>query len=162
MDFYILPGKVATLFIGVTMNLILNFQEPMEVSGARENLLSVKQVNKGKTFLINPRSKIINTNLFFYNNKSKYMFYIKYDEARAHDFVNVLEGKRDSSFVLAMENVNYRILTGSRSILVENKLLRPININGEAVKTREVFSRGTPVFIKIDENEEIIDKRGEL
>lgn len=162
MEFYILPGKVATLFVGMTMNLVLTFQEPMEVSGARENLISIKQVNKGKTFLINPISKVINTNLFFYNNKNKYMFYIKYDESRSHDFVNVLDGRRDSSFVLEKENSNYRLLSGSRSILLENKREKPILINGEIVKTREVFSKGIPLFVKSEDSEEIIDKRGDL
>jgi hypothetical protein len=162
MDFFILPGKVATLFIGVTMNLIINFQEPMELSGARENLLNVREVNKGKTFLIVPKSKAINTNLIFYNTKNKYMFYIKYDEVKAHDFVNVLEGKRDSSFQLSSENNHYRLLSGAKSVLIENKFSRPILVNGEVVKTREVFSKGIPLFVKVDGVEEVIDRRSEL
>jgi hypothetical protein len=162
MDFYILPGKIATLFIGITMNLIINFQEPMELSGARENLLNVREVNKGKTFLIMPKTKAINTNLIFYNNKNKYMFYIKYDESKSHDFVNILEGKRDSSFLLSKENSNYRLLSGAKSVLVENKYSKPIMVNGEVVKTREVFSKGIPLFVKVDGVEEIVDRRGEL
>lgn len=162
MDFYILPGKAATLFVGITMNLILNFQEPMEVSGARENLITIKQVNRGKTFLVNPIGKAIDTNLIFYNNKNKFMFYVKYDEKRSHDFVNIFEGKRDSSFVLIKETANYRLLSGGRSVLLENKTAKAITINGEAVKSREVFSKGIPLFVKTDEGEELIDKRGDL
>ncbi len=162
MDFYILPGKIATLFIGVTMNLIINFQEPMELSGARENLLNVREVNKGKTFLIIPKTKSIDTNLIFYNNKNKYMFYIKYDESKFHDFVNVFEGRRDSSFLLSKENNNYRLLSGNKSVLVENKSSRPIMVNGEVVKTREVFSKGIPLFIKVESIEEVLDSRREL
>jgi hypothetical protein len=162
MDFYILPGKIATLFIGATMNLIINFQEPMELSGARENLLNVREVNKGKTFLIIPKTKTINTNLIFYNNRSKYMFYVKYDDGKSHDFVNVLEGKRDSSFLLSKENNSYRLLSGAKSVLVENKSLVPIMVNGEVVKTREVFSKGIPLFVKVDGVEEVLDRRSEL
>jgi hypothetical protein len=162
MDFYILPGKIATLFVGMTMNLIINFQEPMELSGARENLLNIKAVNKGKTYLVMPKTKTINTNLFFYNNKNQYRFYIKYDEVRSHDFINVYEGKKDSSFVLSKENSDYRLLSGNQSVLIENKYTKPILVNGQVVTTREVFSKGIPLYIKVDRNEELLDRRNEL
>ncbi len=162
MDFYILPSKAVTLFIGLTMNLILNFQEPMEVSGAKENLINIREVNKGKTYIIIPKTKEINSNLFFYNNKTKYMFYIKYDEKKAHDFINVYDGKKDSSFNLTFENNDYRILSGDKSILLENKTTKSFGVNGEIVKTREVFSKGVPLFINVDGREDYYDKRGLL
>lgn len=162
MEFFILSGKIATLFIGSTMNLIVNFQDPMNVTGARENLLRVKEFNKSRSFIITPVSKNINTNLIFYNNKTKYMFYVKSDELHAHDFVNVYDGKKDSIFTLKKETPTYRLLSGAKSILVENKTNRPIVVNNENVLSREVFSKGAPVFIKTNDGEDLIYKKEEL
>lgn len=162
MDFFILSGKIATLFIGSTMNLIINFQEPMDVTGARENLLRVKEFNKSKSFIITPVSKTINTNLIFYNNKTKYMFYVKSDELHAHDFVNVYDGKKDNVFSLKKETSSYRLLSGTKSILIENKSNKPIIVNNENVFSREVFSKGSPVFIKTTEGEDLVYKKEDL
>lgn len=159
MDFYILPTKAFTVFLGITMNLIISFQEPMEASGAKENLISVNEVNKGKSWLIRPKVNNVNTNMIFYNNKVKYMIYLKSDELRAHDFVNIYEGKRDSSFMLLEESSELRILTGDTSFLIENKTKNPITINGEIVTSREVFSKNIPLFIKTSEKEYVFDRR---
>ena len=35
-------------------------------------------------------------------------------------------------------------------------------VNGEVVKTREVFSKGIPLFIKVEGIEEVLDSRREL
>lgn len=159
MDFYILPSKAFTIFLGMTMNLIVNFQEPMEFSGARANLISITEVNRGKSFLITAKTTNVNTNVIFYNNKTKYMVYLKTDEMRAHDFVNIYEGKKDSSFSLLADNSDFRILAGKASFLVENKTKSPITINGEVVSSREIFSKNIPLFIKINDKETFFDRR---
>lgn len=162
MDFYILTNKVATLLIGASMNLIVNFEEPMDLSGAKANYIDVKSVNKSKTFIITPRTKDFHSNLIFYNQKNKYMFYVKYSNEFSHDFVNVKNGKRDSSYSSAIEKNNYRVLSGQNSIMIENKLSTSMNVNGEVFLGTKVFSKGIPLFIEHNGQKDTLYKGDQL
>ena len=162
MDFFILTNKVATLLIGASMNLIVNFDEPMDVSGAKANYIDVKNVNKSKTFIITPRSKDFYSNLIFYNQKNKYMFYVKYNNEFNHDFVNVKNGKKDNSFTLAIDKEAYRVLSGQTSTLIENKTNETMLVNGEVFTGSRVFSKGVPLFIEQGGKKEVLYKGDQL
>lgn len=148
MDLFILPSKVATLLVGTSMNLIVNFDEPMDLSGAKGNYIEVNRANNNKTFIINPRTKNFHSNLMFYNSKNKYMFYIKYSDEFSHDFVNVKNGKKNNNYSLVVDRENYRVLSGETSTLIENKTKDSIKINGEAFTGSKIFSKGIPLFIE--------------
>lgn len=162
MDFYILTNKVATLLIGSSMNLIVNFEEPMDLSGAKANYLDVKSVNKSKTFIVTPRTKDFHSNLIFYNQKTKYMFYVKYSNEFSHDFVNIKNGSKDNSYSVAINKDNYRVLSGQNSTLFENKTNSIITVNGESFTGSRIFSKGIPLFIEQGNQKEVLFKGDQI
>ena len=87
MNFFILPGHIATLFIGFKFALILTFENPITgYGGASHAEISISKdlgFNKGKTIIINPKTEKLDTNLVIFTKDRKYNFYIKFDELRA-------------------------------------------------------------------------------
>lgn len=149
MDIFVLGREVITLFVSMSVNLIIHFNEPMNAAGGSEHF-EITPINQNKSFIINARDKDFESNMVFFNDDEQFNVIIKHSDKFAHDFVNLVQGQRNDSFVLRFENEKFRILEGSTSSLVENKTKNRIRINGREVQTNLYVSRGAPIFIEVE------------
>ena len=152
MNFFMLPGHIATLFVGFKFALILTFENPITgyggASHAEISIFRDLSFNKGQTIIINPKTDKLDTNLVIFTKNRKYNFYIKFDKERAFKFVDVYNGKINNSYVLKREANSYKYYEGKTSVKIANKQKYPIYVNGRKVKRVQYFSKGIPLFIK--------------
>jgi len=153
LSFYLLPGHIATLFICFKFALVLTFESPVVgiggTSGSDVEISKSMDFNKGRTIMINPKTDKLDSNLIvFTKNGGSYRFYLKFDKARAFDFVNVYEGKLNKSYSLKKETNQYKIYEGETSIKIENSGPSLLYVNNIAIKKYKYLSKGIPLFIE--------------
>lgn len=161
MNIFVLGQEVITLFLSISVNLIIHFENPVTAAGGSE-AFDITPFNQNKSFIINARSKNFESNMVFFNEHEQFNVIFKHSEKFAHDFINLRHGKINSSFTLSYENEYFRFLEGSTSSLIENKSSNIIRVNGREVRANTYLSNGAPIFVEVGDQNFLINHGRQL
>ena len=148
MTFYILLNQITTMFLSMNLLTTLTFDSEIQsylYGGAKEEMF-FQVTNNFKTLAMKPKMEGGLSNLLVITKKSKYYFDLKIEKSNTHQFIEVFDGRMTHSLTKKVENKDYEILEGDRSILLVNKKDRPVTVNGIVVKNKEYFSKGVPIL----------------
>lgn len=148
MTFFILIGHIATVFL--TMNFLTTLSFEKEVTsfmyGGNEKDIFISLSNKGKTLVIKPKMKNIDSNLLVITKDKKFYFHMKYGGKSEHQFVEVKRGEINSNYRKMVSSPGFELLEGKTSVLFINKGMRT-RVNGQEVMRKSYFSKGVPIFM---------------
>jgi type IV secretory pathway VirB9-like protein len=148
MDFYILAKSVVYLFLSFNSPTTLVFQEPIEyVSAGKNGDFNLNRSNNQKILVIQPLKDVPETNMVVITKDQHYQFKVITLEKQSHSFIYVYPGGINKTFIKKMETIDFRILEGDSSILVQNKKDAPMKVNERIIEREDHFSKGAPLFI---------------
>jgi hypothetical protein len=148
MTFFILIGHVATVFL--TMNFLTTLSFEREVTsfmyGGNGKDVFISLGNKGKTLVIKPKVKNIDSNLLVITKDQKFYFHIKYGGKSEHQFVEIKRGEINTRYRKIVGSTEFELLEGKSSVLFINKGKRA-RVNGREVMRKSYLSKGIPIFM---------------
>ena len=147
---YVLLNHVVTLLLSMQFTTVITFPTDIRTItyGGSQDEIFTAQVNENKTLVIKPLMAGVDSNLLVVTKDKQYFFYLKNDSVGPHKFVTILDGKKDSSFVVAKDTEKYTIFDGKTSVRVINKGKPPLLIDGQMVDRETFISKGAPVYIE--------------
>lgn len=151
MNIFLLPMGVATIYLSMNQTAVLHFQKPVTGTvGASNEEIHIQNdenlLNK-RIFSINPKTKKVNTNLTIATSRRKYNFWLKYDEKKASENLNIYPGHPNKSYKKIKEFKDFIYYEGNTSTKIKNKKKSPIFVNGFKVLKERIFSRNVPLEI---------------
>lgn len=148
MDYFILAKSAVYLFLSLSSPTTLVFQEPIDyVSAGKNGDFSLNRSNNQKILVIQPLKEISETNMVVITKDQHFQFKVKTVDKNHHNFIYVYSGMVNKTFIKKLETSEFRLLEGDTSVLVQNKLNRPLKVNDVTVEREEHFSKGVPLFI---------------
>lgn len=153
MEFFLFLNSIASLFLNMSFVTVLTFEHPIDIHsyGSHQTDIYSKVSTDGKTLILKPLTKNIDTNMVVITSGGTYNFLLKVEnsKAKSHKFVAVKNGKHDSFFTKVKETRGYEIFEGEYSIRIKNKLATKLNINDKIIGSKELahIPKGPPVFI---------------
>ncbi|MEI8348014.1 MAG: TrbG/VirB9 family P-type conjugative transfer protein, partial [Pseudomonadota bacterium] len=130
MTMYILLGHIATIFLSLNVVTTLSFDSEITsylYGGAKEELFTETADNM-KTLALKPKKEGISSNLLVITKNRKYYFYLRYDQANPHQFLEIKQGSVSSSMKKLMAGNDFDIMEGESSLLLINKKSAPVEI----------------------------------
>ena len=149
MIFQVLINQITTLFVSVNLLTGLSFDSPITsyMYGGSQDDFFISLAGGQRTIALKPKRKDIDSNLLVITETGKYYFYVKSDESRPHQFIEVTRGEINSAYRVIKKVGTVELWEGSSSVMVVNHGREAVKVNDTLVATKEYFSKGIPLII---------------